>query len=262
MKTIHFLGGIPRSGSTLLGSLLNQHPEIYTSPTSPLGELLVNIDYFLNGACNGQYNFGLEQTSYNVYSSIIPNFYNHISKPIILDKHRCWGSQINRVKQFVNYTPKFIANYRSIPEVITSYISLIDRTGHYDNFIDNHLREKNVEINNTNRADFIWSYCISSSYTALVKGINTYPELVHLVEYNELVENPKEELNKIYKFLEVDPFENNLSSIENTCGLGEKDEFWGLKDLHVIRPNISKISQNPIDVLGEETVKLYSKFNL
>jgi hypothetical protein len=82
-----------------------------------------------------------------------------------------------------------------------------------------------------------------------------------LVEYNQLIENPQEELDKVYKFLEVSPQNNNFNEIENACG-EQKDEAWGLRDLHTIRPKLSKISQNPIDVIGEENVKLYSKFDL
>jgi len=48
MKTLFFLSGLPRSGSTLLGSLLNQHPEIYATPTSPLADLLCLLDTNFN----------------------------------------------------------------------------------------------------------------------------------------------------------------------------------------------------------------------
>ncbi len=48
MKTLYFLGGLPRSGSTLLGSLLNQHPDIYVSPTSPLGDVVTDIEKSFN----------------------------------------------------------------------------------------------------------------------------------------------------------------------------------------------------------------------
>jgi hypothetical protein len=48
MKTLYFLGGLPRSGSTLLGSLLNQHSDIYVSPTSPLGDVVTDIEQSFN----------------------------------------------------------------------------------------------------------------------------------------------------------------------------------------------------------------------
>jgi sulfotransferase len=260
MKTLYFLGGLPRSGSTLLGSLLSQHPDIYVSPTSPLGDIVTDIEKTFERV-DVQFTFDREQVSYNVYSSVLANFYNHISKPIILDKHRFWGKNLDTVQKFLSNKPKVVATYRPIPEVLTSYISLIKRTNHVDNFIDNHLRKDNLPITNNNRTEYIWRYYVAPSYGAMIYGLRNYPNLVHLVDYNELISNPNQEISKIYNFLEVPEHENNLNNIVNTCS-EDKDVNWGLKDLHKIRPVLSKISENPIDIIGEENVKIYSKFNI
>ena len=37
---IHFLSSLPRSGSTLLASLLNQNPDVFASNTSNLCEVM------------------------------------------------------------------------------------------------------------------------------------------------------------------------------------------------------------------------------
>ena len=36
MKTFYFMAGLPRSGSTLLSSILNQNPRFYSGPSSPV----------------------------------------------------------------------------------------------------------------------------------------------------------------------------------------------------------------------------------
>jgi len=43
MKDIYFLGGLPRSGNTLLSSILNENPSVYCSPISPLLDNLVAL---------------------------------------------------------------------------------------------------------------------------------------------------------------------------------------------------------------------------
>ena len=40
MKKIYYLAGLPRTGNTLLGSILNQNPKIKVSPNSILVELV------------------------------------------------------------------------------------------------------------------------------------------------------------------------------------------------------------------------------
>jgi len=37
---IHFLSGLPRSGSTVLSSILNQHPQVHSTSTSGLIEIM------------------------------------------------------------------------------------------------------------------------------------------------------------------------------------------------------------------------------
>ena len=38
-----FLSGLPRSGSTILTSLLNQHPNIHATTTSPVLGMILNF---------------------------------------------------------------------------------------------------------------------------------------------------------------------------------------------------------------------------
>jgi sulfotransferase len=260
MKTLFFLSGLPRSGSTLLGSILNQHPKIYTTPTSPLADLLCLVDSNFNHL-DIQYTYDKENISYNTYNSIINNFYNHIDKQYILDKHRGWTRNILSIKKFYTNKPKIIATYRPIPEVLTSFITLIEKTSQYDNFVDNKLREDGVEINNSNRAEYLWRFYVSDPYESLIYGLKNFKESIHLVDYNNLTENPEQEIEKIYEFLEIESYSNDFSTIINTCG-EEKDSAWGLDGLHNIRTKLEKKSKLPEEVIGEENVKLYNLFNI
>lgn len=260
MKKLYFLAGLPRSGSTLLGSILNQHSDIYVSPTSPLGDIVTDIEKTLT-KLDVQYTYDKSKVSYNIYSSVLSNFYNHIPKSITIDKHRFWCKNLDTVQRFLIHQPKVIITYRPIPEVLTSYISLIERSGHENNFIDEHLRRDGLPITNSNRADHTWRYYVAPSYEAMITGMKSFPDWVHMVDYNDLVKQPQEELKKIYEFLEVESHQNDLNQIYNFCG-EEKDEEWGLKGLHDIRPKLEKISKDPIEVIGEDNVKLYSKFNV
>jgi sulfotransferase len=40
MKQFYFLSGLPRSGSTVLAAILNQHPDMHTSSTSGLLDMM------------------------------------------------------------------------------------------------------------------------------------------------------------------------------------------------------------------------------
>jgi sulfotransferase len=260
MKTLFFLSGLPRSGSTLLGSLLNQHPEIYATPTSPLADLLCLLDTNFNHL-DLQYTYEKEKILYNTYHSVMNNFYNHVPKKYIFDKHRGWPKNVDSIKKFYNNSPKILATYRSIPEVLSSFITLIEKTNQYDNFVDNKLRENNIEINNSNRAEYLWRFYVSDPYQSLIYGLKNFREHIHLINYNDLIQTPEKEMEKIYEFLEIESYSHNFLSIVNTCG-EDKDSAWGLDGLHNIRTKLEKTSKPPEEVIGKENVKLYNLFNI
>jgi hypothetical protein len=81
------------------------------------------------------------------------------------------------------------------------------------------------------------------------------------VDYNNLTQNPQIELNKIYEFLEIESYNHDFSNILNTCA-EDKDYAWGIENLHQIRPKLQRTSPPPEEVIGEDNVKLYDKFNI
>lgn len=153
MKKVFYLSGIARSGSTLLGSILNQNPEVHVTPTSPLLDYLCLNEQTLS-ALKHQYTFDNVSCVKNTSKAIHDSFYNHINKSIIIDKHRGWPRNINITRDITGVEPKVICTYRPIAENICSFIKLADNDP--NNFIDNELKKSNKEINNINRAMLIW----------------------------------------------------------------------------------------------------------
>ena len=100
MKQIFFLSGLARSGSTLLGSILSQNPDIHVTPTSPMLDLLCFTNQALN-TVEEQYTYDHKTVSDNIYNGLIESFYKNIDKPIIIDKHRGWPKNVVPASQFI-----------------------------------------------------------------------------------------------------------------------------------------------------------------
>jgi len=259
MKKLYFLSGLPRSGSTLLGSILSQHPKIQSTPTSPLADLLCYIDTGFS-KIDLQYTYDKNDIQYNTYKSILENFYNHIEKPCILDKHRGWCKNVSSIEKFLNQKPKIIATNRRISEILSSYIILLEKNKS-DNFIDAHLRKEGKLITTNNRIECLWKNYVSETYSSLVYGIQNNMSNIHIVNYSDLIENPNQTTSKIYEFLEIEDCKHNFSNIVNSCS-ENNDYAWGMEDLHKIRSKLEKTSPPPEEIIGEENVKLYDKFNI
>lgn len=257
-KDIYFLSGLPRTGSTLLGSILSQNPDIHVTPTSPLYSLLVNTNEHFN-LLNLQYTFDHEAVSKRVYHAMIEAFYADIKEPIIFDKHRGWPKNVPAIEEYLNPKARIIATVRPIAEIITSYLVLADKDP--NNFIDRDLKEQGKICTNEERAILLWEKYIAQSYEPLKFGLEKNRNNILLIEYRDIVFKPEQTLEKIYNFCGVDSFPHIFESIENTCAEA-KDDAWGLKNLHTIRPTLGIESANPFAYLSKEKVEYFNQFNI
>ena len=257
-KKIYFLSGLPRTGSTLLGSILSQNPDIYVTPTSPLYSLLVNTNEHFN-LLSVQYTYDHDAVSKRVYHAMIEAFYADIEQPVIFDKHRGWPKHVDAIKEYLNPKPRIICTVRPIAEIITSYLALADKDE--NNFIDAHLKKDGRPITNEARAHLLWSTYMKTAYENTAIGLQMHPESILLVEYSDLVANPTETFKKIYDFCELEPFEHKWEGIENKCAEA-KDEAWGLKNLHIIRPTLVASSLDPRAYLPSEAINYFSQFDI
>lgn len=254
MDNLFFLSGIARSGSTLLGSILNQNPDIFVSPTSPLMDLYCLLDQNLTNL-NIQYTYEYESVNTNIQKSLAKNFYSHINKKYVIDKHRGWPKNVNNIKKYINDDPKIICTWRPTAEKIVSFLKLIEKDP--DNAVDKQLLQRNLQINTYNRSMLLWREYSFDPFMSLKHGLQYDRNHIHIVKYDDLIANPSNELEKIYNFLKIEKYNHQYNNIENTCS-EQKDEMWGFKGLHDIRPNLNKTSSDPIEVLGEQLFEVFN----
>jgi len=253
------MAGLPRSGSTLLKSILNQNPELHTEPVSPVLELThYTNEYFKDSE---QY-LGYEKpkSAYKVISSILDDYYYDVERPIVIDHCRAWSNNIEMLKTFITPNPKIICPVRNVVEVLTSFITMIHRNHDQFSFVDQHLVDKGVEINDDNRCHYLMSkdgiveQALWAQSQAFIRGDDKKHLL--MVEYDDLISEPNETMRKIYEFLELDFYQHDFNSIVNIHR--ESDEQWYLKDMHHVRKKLEKKSKKPEDILSEDILNRYS----
>lgn len=258
------MAGLPRSGSTVLTALLNQHPEIYASSQSNL----INMLFALNEQIPNyeSYKAGMFHDGYEtLMSSMADNFYAHIDKPLIIDKNRGWGTPHNwdTLSQYVNPKRKVILTMRPILEVLASFIKVIEKsekiTGkptYYDqDFWVTHYRDKRDA-----QVDYIMRLNaeIDKAIYSISNLLKNHSESVHIVWFNDLIENPQHTLNEVYNFLEVNKHQNNFDAIEE---VNKQDDLKGYKivGLHDIGKKLKNPATNPKDYLSEYAIAKYGK---
>ena len=234
-----FLAGLPRSGSTVLASLLSQRTDTYVSGTSGLGKMLGTAietwgkdQQIQVGLANG------DGDIIRVLQAIIKAHYENRSEPVIIDKSRGWASPaaIERMLEIQNEV-KIIATVRPMAECVSSFVKLV-------------------------KPSDVRAYCNSApelkllfkSYDVLRRGYEAHPECFLLVEYDALVSNPQKEADRIADFLELPSFQHDLN---NLPPVSEDDEIWGIPDLHKVRPKLEKKEFPRKDILGPELWEYY-----
>ena len=255
-KKIYYLCGLPRTGKTLFGSILNQNPKIQATSNSIVLEMLWNLE---NLKKHGTFlNFPDHSSFENVMKNVIPNYYKDWNCEIILDRS-AWGTPDN-LKLLEKYSPnniKFIVFVRNVENVVSSFIkwSIDNKPNFLDNETDGSIRSK-CEYLMKNDSQIVQSYC--SAYNIFKSG---YP--YYLIEYDKFIENPEDTLTGFYNFLEIEKFEHKLNNIEQfKCNEVSYDDSEVGKNLHTIRTD--GISINEYDVnkyIPEDLLLYYSTLN-
>src|SRR5688572_11027487 len=92
-KTIHFICGMPRAGSTLLGNILAQNPRIHVTPTSALIDALIELREKFNTLAD----FRAAPNEAGKMAAVrgaLFGFFDPVDRPVIFDKNRAWLSEL------------------------------------------------------------------------------------------------------------------------------------------------------------------------
>jgi hypothetical protein len=220
---IYFLSGLPRSGSTVLSSLLNQHPQVYSTPTSGLIDILGSICTTWENSPTTVAQGAEKEEAYRMLRSVIEAKYKNIKKPVIIDKSRGWVNPqiMDTMVNVLGYQPKIIATVRSTADCAASFVRVA----------------KPNDVSEFLRSSHLIQY-LKSSYAELKKGYDAVPNNILFVDYDDLIQSPQEQLNKIHKFLGLDPFVYDFENIDTKVVAEKDDAAWGIPNLHSISPRL------------------------
>ena len=264
-KKFYFMAGLPRAGSTLLSTLLNQNPRFYSGPSSPVLGAMYNIhdDFQSNELYTG---YPKPNQVNEIIGSVIEHWYSDIDKPVVIDKNRAWCARVPFIEGYIKQEAKIIVPVRRVDEILASILTMIKRNPFKEgqpriNFVDEQLVKFNIPINDENRCQYLLTGqggIVYESLNATKLGVDEgYGDKFHYVDYNDLVNDPQGELNKIYTFLGEDSFPHSFDNLSNQHR--ENDIItYGLGDMHEVHSKLEKTSLDPSDVLPASVIELYN----
>jgi len=249
MKQFVCLSGLPRTGSTLLSAILCQNPAIHAEGNSAVCQLMWDISQSCVKTCKEQLRANNRlHTAHDLISQIPHIYYKDIEESIVVDKCRSWTipDNIELLKKYIGNDFKIIILERPIIEIVKSFAKLYTK-----NKINKNIGDLLIP-----QTEPIMRSIMGISHAK--KQCNENQNQNYLfISYDELINEPKETIERIYEFCGWEPFEHDFTNIKSKYV--EDDSVYGLNGMHKIRTTIRK-RENDI-VLPEDVVEKCAKID-
>ncbi|MEG4407540.1 sulfotransferase [Microcoleus sp. MON2_D5] len=123
---VHFISGLPRSGSTLLAALLRQNPRFHAAMTSPAGGLVERMLEAMSENNEFSVFISSEQKRVLIMSIFSAYYHPQAEKEVIFDTNRLWCSKLPLIRELFPEA-KVICCVRNIAGIMDSIELLIRR---------------------------------------------------------------------------------------------------------------------------------------
>jgi sulfotransferase len=240
----HMITGLPRSGSSLLSSILNQNPRFTADISSPLARFARAI-ISQSEAQLGYSMYCPESKREAIIRSVFDTYYSDApaGTEVAFNTNRGWNCLAPLVKQLYP-DAKLIVCVRDIAEVLESFERLHQSQPLKAHNANDETQPDNVYTRTMNQAGDTGS--VGFAFQCLNQMISNPDNagLYHIVEYNDLTSDPKGTIEKIYKFIGEPEFEHDF----NAVGYDNKefDAMVGIDGLHKVRDTVQKINYKSI----------------
>jgi len=261
-QTIHFIAGLPRSGSTLLCNVLAQNPRFHTTTTSGVLEVLTairngweQVEGFKASPCRA--------AKKNVLGACLRGFFEHVDEPVVFDKSRGWPSYIEMAERILGRKAKLLVPVRDLRDVVASFENIYRKHAAFDPLPqEKHSPVQWVTIEGRIQAWIAPGAPVGNAYNrikdALARG---FRDRMHFVEFERFTKNPARVLGEIYDFLGEPVFEHDFDHVEQL--VVEDDTGFGFppESLHKIRPKITPMPPRWEGVIDDASARQLAAHN-
>ncbi len=261
MSTIFFQSSMPRAGSTLLQNVLAQNPDIFATPTSGVLELVFSARQMYTESLEFKaQDTELMNKGFTHYCREgIHGWYDVVTdKPYVVDKSRGWGVHYDFLNSFLGYEPKILCMVRDLRQIVSSMEKKFRENPLTQDPIVNHANMSGTSI--AKRAE-IWlnSQPVGLALERLSEIINRgWADNFHFIKFEDFVKNPKEEMEKIYEYLDIESYTHDFKNVKQTTQ--EDDTVYGTYGDHRINPVVTDLPRDFYDVLGIQASNYIRQF--
>lgn len=255
MKTLVFISGLPRSGSTLLTNILAQNTDFQVAGTSGLVDVLLMVrnQWDQIPEMKAMEPPVSEHAKDRVLRAMLASYHSKIitTYRVCFDKSRTWLAHLEMAEYLLGRKIQVLVPIRDIRDILASMEMLWRRNAatrqipyEAKNYLGFQSAPGRCQAWMAN--DGLVGIAYNRVRDAITRG---FADRLHFVEYESLTNQPEAKMRAIYSFLELEPFKHQFENVEPVCK--EDDLAYGFPGLHESR---RKVEPNPSrwkEVLGD-----------
>lgn len=236
-----FISGLPRSGSTLLSAILRQNPEFYADISSPMHGLVLSTINVITGSENNH--LINEDRRRQILRDMFDAYYKSVDRSVVFDTSRGWTAKTSLLKDLYPKT-KIICCVRDLFWILDSFERITAKNSLYGATLTDDEAKQTV----TTRCDALMDVKkegqVVKPYYFLEEGLLLNPDMIFLMEYDDLCKDPEGTMRKIYAFIGKPYFKHDFNNVEYQNETF--DRSLNMKDLHTVRKKVEWQRRPPI----------------
>lgn len=241
MQKYHFISGLPRSGSTLLSSILKQNPRFYSSITDPLHSYSRSIIQTTHASAGMEMIVPVAKRAH-IIRGLFYSFYE--GKPeICFNTNRSWAAETSLIKNLFPYS-KIIICIRDIPWILDSFERLNQKNPFTIKPLYHHKDLPSVYERTHTLMSPEGGYVYGPTTTFKQGLFSDDKDMLCIVEYDALVKDPAKTMFEIYNFIGEPWFDHDFDNVEDSYD--EFDQQTNIIGLHTVRKKIEYQVRKPI----------------
>ena len=239
---LHFISGLPRSGSTLLAGLLRQNPAFAAAMTGPVGGLVTTLVNAM-GPQNETAIFLDEPRRRAILRAVVECYYADCGKAVVFDTNRLWSAQLALIAALFP-DAKVLCCVRNVAWIMDSFERLVRRNAFEPPRLFSTADERATVYSRT-EALAHRDRVVGFAYAALKEAYyGEHSERLLLVDYDILADRPLDCLRLVYRFLGEPWFEHDVTSVE--YDEPEFDRRLGAPGLHRVCGPVRPVARRTV----------------
>ena len=213
MPTIHFISGLPRSGSTLLAGLLRQNPRFAAAMTGPVGSLVTTLLNTMSPQ-NETAVFLDDAKRRAILKAVVEAYYaDQTDKEVVFDTNRMWCARLPLIRLLFPEA-KVLCCVRNVAWIMDSFERLVRRNAFEPSRLFSTPDERATVYSRT-EALAHRDRVVGFAYSALKEAYyGEHSNHLLLIDYDILTRKPEACLRLVYRFLGEEWFAHDFANVE------------------------------------------------